>query len=462
MSENINELQNRIDFLVNGGAVKILTDFLNDKGIQALITEPNDSGTLNVIDAAGLVPEGLTVKDEASALFTKGVAHEACELDYAEGSKTWPCVIRIRGSQWAVYLLLKAKPANPEALIAELKPYAGILRLWETFKNISATEEKLSRLSYMILATKSTLASIFEPMPLQYFASFLGDVLKESLFPKSIAVFKDEGSYLTVFNGRADSIPERKGVYASPILPPAPIIMSKSSPAEVVLPVAEGDCRLFCLMQWDELPDDQTMNFLELLGNLAVRAIAINNLRTQSREAEASISSGEFTVLSLSNVVKVLRGADNKEKFYSLIADIFTEQSRMSNCILAAWDSSRKGYIITEHRTGHVKASANTTLLPSPEGPLSAGKVSDPCYDLSAGKSPDSVFKSWGLAGCPWKDAMKAAEVRYFFPVCDESSLEGIIALGAGSDGKTALDRSQLASLQLIAQFAAYEFKRFN
>ena len=440
--------------------MKFLTDFLNEGGIKALIAEPNDAGTLNVIDAAGIVPEGLTVKDEASSLFAKGVAHEAYELDFAEGGKTWPGVIRIRGSQWEVFILMKDKPANPKALLEELKPYAGLLRLWETFKNISSTEKKLSRLSYMILATKSTLASIFEPMPLQYFASFLTDVLQESLFPKSIVILKDEGSYLTVFNGRADNIPERSGIYASQILPPAPVIVRRDSPAEVVLPVAEGDSRLFCLMQWDELPDDQTMNFLELLGNLAVRAIAINNLRTQSRQAEASISSEEFTVLSLTNVLKVLKSADSREKFCSLLADIFAEQSRMSTCVFAAWNASRKGYTIAEHRSGHLKASADTTLLPSSSGPLPSSSISEAYYDLAGGKSPDSVFKSWGLAGCPWKAAM--SEAKYLFPVCDDNSLAGIIALGSGREGKAALDRSQLASLQLIAQFAAYEFKRFE
>ena len=460
MSENIHDLQKKIDFLVNGGALKFLTDFLSESGIKAIIAEPNDSGSLTVIDAAGIVPEGLTVSDEVSSLFTKGIAREAYELDFAEGGKTWPGVVRIRGSQWEVFILMKEKPADPSSLLASLKPYAGLLRLWETFKNISATEKKLSRLSYMILATKSTLASIFEPMPLQYFASFLTDVLQESLFPKSIVILKDEGSYLTVFNGRADSIPERKGIYASPILPPAPVIISRASPSEVVLPVAEGDCRLFCLMQWDELPDDQTMNFLELLGNLAVRAISINNLRTQSRAAEASISSEEFTVLALTNVLKVLKGSDSKEKFCSLLADIFVEQSRMSTCVLASWNASRKGYTIYEHRTGHLKASTDTTLLPSSSGPLPSAKIGEAYYDLAGGKTPDSVFKSWGLAGCPWKAAM--SEAKYLFPVCDDNSLAGIIALGSGREGKAALDRSQLASLQLIAQFAAYEFKRFE
>ena len=459
MSENISELQNRIDFLVNGGALQLLTDLLTSKGIKALIAEPNDSAGLSIIGAAGLVPESLNVKDDVTALFPKGIAHDSFELAFSAASKTWPGVIQIKGEHWQVYILLKDKPSNPDAFIAELKPYAGLLRLWETFKNISSTEKKLSRLSYMILATKSTLASIFEPMPLQYFASFLTDVLQESLFPKSIVILKDEGSYLTVFKGQADSIPERKGVYASQILPPNPVIMSKYDPAEVLLPVAEGDCRLFCLMQWDTLPDDEMMNFLELLGNLAVRAIAINNLRAQSRQTEASISSGEFTVLSLSNVLKVLKGAESREKFCSLLVDIFAEQSRMSTCILSAWNVGRKGYTIAEHRTGHLKASEDTILLPSSSGPVPAAKVTDTMYDISA-KSADAVFKSWGLAGCPWKEAMKSA--AYLFPVCDDNSLVGIIALGEGQGARAVLDRSQLASLQLIAQFAAYEFRRFE
>ena len=156
MSEDINALQNRIDFLVNGGALKLLTDFLTEKNIKALITEPGDAGRLNVLDAAGIVPDGLSVKDEASPLFTKGIAHEAFELEFSDASKTWPGVVRIRGGQWQVFILMKEKAADPKALLAQLKPYAGLVSLWQVNKNISATEKKLSRLSYMILATKST------------------------------------------------------------------------------------------------------------------------------------------------------------------------------------------------------------------------------------------------------------------------------------------------------------------
>ncbi|MBQ7594776.1 MAG: hypothetical protein IJU48_10545 [Synergistaceae bacterium] len=461
MSENISNLYSKIDFLVNGGALKSLTDYLTEKNIKALVVEPEDSGKLNVMDAAGVIPQSLTLEDNITKLFTSGVAKENYELDYSDGIKDWPGVVRVRGGQWKIYILLQNKPAKPDALIEELKPYAGLIGLWQTYKKISDTEKKLSRLSYMILATKSTLASIFEPMPLQYFASFLTDVLRESLFPKSVAILKDEGNYLSVFNGKAENIPERKGIYASQILPPAPVVVKNNEEiAEVVLPVAEGDCRLFCLIQWDELPDDQTMNFLELLGNLAVRAIAINNLRIQSQQAQANISTGEFTVLSLSNVLKILRGAEDKSRFLSLLVDIFMEQCRMQNCLLATWNKARKGYAITEYRTGSIKADMDPTLLPS-SSPASVANINNSYYDLTE-KSPDAIFKSWGLAGCPWKDALKSSDAKYIFPVCDDNSLVGILALGAGQKGTNALDRSQLASLQLIAQFAAYEFRRFE
>ena len=461
MPENIDELYSQIDFLINGGAVKTLADFLEGSGIKAVIAEPGTPGVLNVTGAAGLMPSSLTIKDEITGLFPKSVAKESYELNYSAGNDSWPGAVRIRGAYWELYILLKDKPGNPGELLENLRPYAGLVMLWEDMRRISETEKKLSRLSYMILATKSTLASIFEPMPLQYFASFLADVLQESLFPKSVAILKDEGSYLTVFNGKADTVPERKGIYASQILPPTPVIVRTDSPAEVVLPVAEGDCRLFCLMTWDKLPDAETMNFIELLGNLAVRAIAINNLRTQSRQAEASISAGEFTVLSLSNVLKVLRAAEDRAKFFSLLVDIFMEQCRMNSCILVTWNKTRKGYTLSEQRRGHIKAEAEATLLPSPEGPVKSANVAEAYYDLAA-KSPDSVFMSWGLAGCPWKNALKESSAKYIFPVCDDNSLVGIIALGSGTEGRAALDRSQLASLQLIAQFAAYEFRRFN
>ncbi|MBR1672674.1 MAG: hypothetical protein IJ702_07085, partial [Fretibacterium sp.] len=404
-----------------------------------------------------IVPNSLMVKDKdlhIRSLFSKNPPVAAFEVEEAKGNETWPHVIRMRGMHWELYLLLGKEPEGP--LAPELHTYAGLIRIWRTFQRIDETEKQLSRLSYMILATKSTLASIFEPMPLQYFAAFLRDVLHESLFPKSVVVFKDEGSYLTVFDGKAGDIPDRTGVYAEPILPPTPVITRNEAPYEIVLPVTEGECRLFCCMTWDTLPDAQMINFMELLGNLAVRAIVINNLRLQNQQAASYISRGEFTVLSLSNVLKILKGAGERGRFLSLLVDIFIEQCRLPDCVLAVWDKEHQGYVMVEKRAGQFKADANPALLPAP-APISAEQVTDISYDLEE-ISPDTVFKGWGLAGCPWRDM---ASMHYLFPICDDNSLVGMIALGTDSEQRITLDRSQLASLHLIAQFAAYEFKRF-
>lgn len=459
------DLYNRINFIVSGGALTLLTDFLGAKKIPALILEPGQKGDGNfqVLDAAGIVPESLVFNEiknggdlHVGSLFSNRPVLGLFEVDSAKGNSKWPLIVRIRGAHREIFILLGKEP--DENFLSELEPYAGLIHLWHMFQTIDDTEKKLSRLSYMLLATKNTLASIFEPMPLQYFAAFLSDVLQESLFPESIIVLKDEGNYLTVFEGHPDEIPERTGIYAEAILPPVPVITrGDNAPFEVVLPVAEGDCRLFCLMRWNYLPDEQMMNFLELLGNLAVRAIAINNLRTQNRMASSYISTGEFTVLSLSNVLKILKSAKDKTRFLSLLVDIFTEQCRMSDCLLATWDGKRKGYFLAEKRVGEYKTDVNPMLLPSSK-PVPAENVSEIFYDLKKDKA-DNIFKSWGLAGCPWEDMKK---MNYLFPICDDNTLVGMIALASkNSTAGITLDKAQTASLHLIAQFAGYEFKRF-
>ncbi len=274
---DFNELYKNINFIVNGGALRNLSDFLTAKNIQALVVEKNESeNNFHVLDAVGMIPERLHLefdeKTNPKNKFSSEILNSQFDASYSDN------VIRMRGNEWEIFILLKNQISNPENLLNELNPYVGLINFWQTFKNISQTEKKLSRLSYMILATKNTLASIFEPMPLEYFVSLLNDVLQESLFPKSITILKDEGTNLKVLKGSNKS-PERKGIFASQILPPNPVLFGEKS---VVLPVAEGNLRLFCLIEWEELPDEQTMNFLELLGSLAARAISINKLREQN------------------------------------------------------------------------------------------------------------------------------------------------------------------------------------
>ena len=216
------------------------------------------------------------------------------------------------------------KEKADDLLLDELKPYVGLVRLWQKFQRIDVNESKLSRLSYMILATKSTLASIFEPMPLEYYAAFVADVLHESLFPRSVSILKNKGSHLSLLVGSLDPIPPREGIYAQAILPTAPVLVPRdafdASPYRVVLPITEAELRLFCVMEWDSLPDGEMLNFLELLGNLAARAIAINSLRSKNNLAASQASSGEFTILSLASVLEALRDeADRAHRSKSVV-----------------------------------------------------------------------------------------------------------------------------------------------
>ncbi len=352
------DLYRKIDFIVSGGALEYLSEFLRSKGLTALVLEPKEAG-YQVLDAVGLSPDSLTFQEsdlKLGPLFSQRPPKASFEVEAAQGSDPWPCVLRIRGAQWAIFVLLRKQPED--ALISEIEPYAGMIRLWQTFQRIDATEQRLSRLSYMILATKNTLASIFEPMPLQYFTAFLADVLRESLFPKTVAILNDDGTALTPIAGRADSIPPRTGVYQEEHLPPTPVLtQSDRAPFEAVLPIAEGSLRLFCLLTWDSLPDAHVLNFMELLGNLAVRAIAINALREQNRRASEENLSGEFTAMALSNVLKVLKGATDRTHFCSLLADILMEQGRLPNCTLAVWDQARGGYVCAAKRTNRMSAA---------------------------------------------------------------------------------------------------------
>ncbi len=462
--QDIENFYGQADFLINGGILTELSQFLTMQNFKAIIAEPFDKDKmLNILDTtSGYVPESLTIPNTVSSLFRNIPVHQTIEMTYSEGnSKTWPGVLQIKSHDWEIYILFKSLLADPVRLIDKLRPYASVIRLWQIVRHVNDTEKKLSRLSYMILATKSTLASIFEPMPLQYFASFLRDAIKESLFPKNVFILKDDGKYLTVLCGQTENIPERKDIYAETLLTPSPVITSMKDPFELVLPVVEGDCRLFCVMQWNEQIDEQAMNFLELLGNLAVRAIAIGKLRLKSQKAEEGASAGNFTIMSLSNVIKVLRGAESQGKFVSLLIEIFMEHCHMQSCLLAIWNKLRNGYTLSERRTGQFRANIDQTLLPA-NGPIKSSAIAEEYYDLQE-TAPDEIFKSWGLGGCPWKEIMQETSMRYLFPLCDDNYLVGMISIGSGNvENSAALNKTQITSLHLIAEFAAYEFRRFE
>lgn len=452
----VNNMYEQMDFVLSGGALKLLTDFLAPKVPSALILVPRGAD-LHILDAVGTNPTQLILSGEAlrlRSLFSSRPAVSPCELEQAQTEKEgWPWGLRMRGPHWEVYILLREKA--DESLLDELKPYAGLVRLWQQFQRVDANESKLSRLSYMILATKSTLASIFEPMPLEYFASFVADVLRESLFPKTVSILKDEGGRLSLLAGKMDVLPPREGIYAQTILPSAPVLNHGPAPYRVVLPIAEAETRLFCILEWEDLPDSEMLHFLELLGNLASRAIAINSLRSKNTLAASQASSGDFTILSLSSVLRALRDEEDRSRFLALAADVFLEMGQMSECLLSVWDGEREGYVLAEHRSGGVRDCSDHPVLRASRR-CEVSRSLQPIYDLK--RTPASeVLGTWGLDAASWKELER---MQYLVPIHDGKSIVGFVALAADSGGVPG--ESQREALSIAAQFAGYEIRKFN
>jgi hypothetical protein len=346
--------------------------------------------------------------------------------------------------QWSFYILLRESPG---VWISELHPIAGLISLWQTFQQVSVTEERLSRLSYMILATKNTLPSIFEPMPLDYYTAFLTDALRESLFPRSLSIFQDDGAKLVFLEGDERVPPERKGLYLQPMLSPKPIVTQRDAvPYEVVLPIAEP-YKLFCISEWDKLPTEETLDFLELVGNLASRSLSINNLRTQSSAEKKKTTSHDFTVLSLAEALNALKQQTTRASFLSMAADIFSELVQESRCFLVVWDKPRHGYLPVEYRQDGLRSSFQPTPLPLD---LIVKTEERPFFDLQKTALAE-------ILECPWPEM---SSMRYVFPFWNHGQLMGFIALFSKA-GSLAGDSVKLSALQLIAQFIAFDLVKF-
>jgi hypothetical protein len=442
----LEKLYEQMDFILSGGALKSLVDFLTPKVEAALIVSPKGID-LEIVDAVKTRTEGLFLPGQASKMasaFAERVLTEKFSIDYAAIEGEWPWAVRIHGMQWVFYILLRE---SPEALVPELHPAAGLISLWQAFQQIKSTEDRLSRLAYMILATKNTLASIFEPMPLDYYAAFLADVLRESLFPRSLSIFQDNGKTLTFLEGDERTPPAREGFYSQTMLPPTPIVTQKDpASCEVVLPIMEPH-KLFCVSEWDKLPMEETLNFLELVGNLASRALSINYLRTENLAEKDKATSDDFTILSLAEALDALKKQNTRPEFFSMIADIFSELAQESECFLVVRDKDRQGYLPVESRKNGLRSPFEPTLLSS--API-VTEAERSFLDLQ--KTDLAEFLE-----CPWPEMNR---MRYVFPFWNHGRLEGFIALSSKTS-PFADDESKLSALQLISQFAAFDLGKF-
>lgn len=447
-------LYKQIDFILSGGALKYLSDFLSSRVSEAMVLETRDSG-LYILDAIGTKADDFVWHGETEKLISAFSTHHLTsrfDQELVPLQSNWPWGVRLRGSRWSLYILLKKQP--DASFLEDLFSYTGLIHLWQSNLRVTSTEERLARLSYMILATKSTLASIFEPLPLDVYANLIRDVLRESLFPRSVSVFQDEGHSLTFLSGDDRAAPVREGIFAQKILSFTPVITRKNAaPYVIVLPIiAETADRLFCVTEWDKLPTDETLNFMELLGSLASRALSINFLKGETLAEKERVSSGDFTITSLSTVLSALRREKDKKKFTSLVADIFLELTLAPDCFLVIWDRDVKAYAPAVSR----RKGINVPYAPEPLPSAEAIKIDEtPFFDLRR-TDPGRLFAAWGMQGDPWAEMNS---MRYVFPFRNGASLEGFIALSEGLSSLS--DNSKLAALQIVSQFLGFELQRF-
>jgi hypothetical protein len=237
MKDNICD---QIDFILKGGLWEKIAEQLVELIPSALIVEIKNEDIV-VIEAVNVELDRLVFKDKGNELLSCTPKISPINKLYFDNFsippisllEEWTNAIRFHGKSWDIYVLIKETPSQD--LIYALRPYLKVIELWISLRSSPQLEERLSSLSYMILATKNTLTSIFEPMSIEYFAEFLRGVLKEILLTKKIAVYLDDGFSITLLKGDDFGTPLRSGIFASKMLSPTPIVFKDKEVNEIGL-----------------------------------------------------------------------------------------------------------------------------------------------------------------------------------------------------------------------------------
>ena len=454
------DLYERVEFILNGGALNLLSDVLAAEVSSALIVQP-EGEDLVILDGIGTTTSSLHMRrlsGQLQELFPpRSAAETGARVDLARSEGMWPCVVRLSGIDWKLFVLLGQDPS--ENLLEQLRPAAALVGLWQDSLRRNRVEERLSRLAYMILATKSTLASVFEPMPIDYFIAFLSDVLRESLFPSRIAVLLDDGAAFSAKEGDGTPAIERVGLFRDPILSPVPVridvahrdllgernsdLLSKDY--SVLLPIPGCKNRVYCLLAWEREVTEEDMNFLELLGNVSAKALSLSCLSGEREAAFAEVSRKAFGLESLHQATLRMMEEHGKESLFLLILEIFAEMSQARTVHLVIWQPRAGGYVRFAKRE-----DGRTVAVGVPQAfPVLLAEDRETPPSLPAPLA-DDYFRSLGvrgLADVPDKDSME-----YFFLFWDQGRLLGYAAV---SDAVTGTEFGDVTLLETLSVAAA-------
>ena len=431
MRENICE---QIDFILQGGLWEKLTEELTRYTSSVLIVEIKNEDII-VIEAVNADLDRLMFKDIGKELLSHSPESRSIHKLHLDNFsipaipqlEEWTNILRFYVRGESIYVLLKEAPSQD--LIVAVKPYLKIIGHWFSLRNSAQLDERLSTLSYMILTTKSTLSSIFEPMRLDYYAEFLRGVLKESLFPEKIAIYKDDGVSIKHLKGDNLGSPDRSGIFASKILSPTPVVY-KTEDAEklglspqnskmsiFILPITydiikKNDYRLFCIGVLERINAQEVLNFMELLGSIASKALQIRHLHMATEERIKRIDSSSYSIAALHSVFEKLVSHNERFDLLAFLLGFFSETSQADLVKLVVYDPKEGRYYLVGESFSGIMAQGFDPLT----------EVMDRKSGNKEGEINEAGLQ---LLGFKFKDMPKCKA----YPFWVDDKLEGFVAM---------------------------------
>jgi hypothetical protein len=454
------DLYEKTNFLLDGGILVLLSEYLSERISRGLIVRPEGSD-LAVLDAFGTPMESLFLEDAANSLgsvFPSPPLRTPFEVLSAPLAGEWSWAVRLRGTGWCFYVLLGEEPS--QELMEEMPAFAGLINLWQLHQKTAGVEERLSRLAYMVLATKNTLASVFEPMGIHYFAAFLHDVVNESLFPNRFSLILDDGETLSLLEGEEMLLPPRKGIFARDILSPVPIRVEEAqrellghsvfdSLAEdwsAVLPIPGGAFRLFCFLKWEETPGEEAFNFMELLGNVASKALSLTGLREEREKNISELSRRAFLLNALHEAAMRFMEQSSMEDLLLQILDIFSEMAQAPRSLIVVWQPAAGGYVHLASKNDGVLEKKGT-FAGFPVGLLEGDRPGS--FSPEEGKRIFAFMEVPALASVEGLDGMDR-----IFPLWDGDRMTAFVGVSSSLAGTDTMDIGTLESLARTASVA--------
>lgn len=467
----------RTHFLLNGGVPSLLGEVLDATETPALLLR-REGRDLVVTWATRFSPPSLLFSDSAALLEklfppceTFPAAHTLATLlpeETAEffGDVPWSRAICLRSARWVFYLLLGSSEIPP-GLEAELPYLVRLFAMWQDHLAVSDLEMRLSRLSYHLLVTEAAFSSIFEPLPVEYFATFLGDVLSEGVFAVSVQVILDEGHSWRPLLGARDILPRREGVFKSRRTAPAPIpvdeehaktlgasnlLLLRQKRIHVVLPLSGGKTTLFCFLSWASPPEQEVLHFLSLFAHVASKALEMNALQVENAERLEAISEKIFAVRGLHEASLYLLALQDREQFLTAATDVLGEMTQTSSLTLVTWQPESSGYVLHSLRNAQGGVRRDGRLLVQNVAPVAAETIPFCTEGLSFPEAP-TAERLFAAASPFWKER-RVARTLFF------KGKEGLLGMAGLAPSVTGEHYGDPDTVEILASTIAVGLER--